>query len=116
VEQVYARARELCRQVENVPQLFTAIWGLRLFYVVRGELHTARELGEQLLILAQRVQDPRLLVGAHQGIGTVLFDSGEFLPAQAHLQQGIRLSGQPQRLHSSLYIRDPSVVATPLRR
>ena len=110
VEQAYARARELCQQVEDVPRLFTALWGLRLFYVVQGELHTARELGEQLLTLAQRVQDPLLLVGAHQGLGTVLFEYGEFLPAQAHLQQGITLSRQLQRRHPSLYIRDPGMV------
>ena len=69
VEQAYARARELCQQVEDVPRLFTALWGLRLFYVVQGALPTARKLGEQLLILAQRVQDPLLLLGAHQGWG-----------------------------------------------
>ena len=110
VEQTYARARELCQQVEDVPRLFTALWGLRLFYAVQGALPTARELGEQLLILAQRVQDPLLLLGAHQGLGTVLFDAGEFLPAQVHLQQGITLSRQLQRRQTSLYIRDPGMV------
>ena len=111
VEQAYARARELCQQVEDVPRLFTALWGLRLFYAVQGELHTARELGEQLLTLAQRVQDPLLLVGAHQGLGTVLFDYGELLLAQAHLQQGITLSRQlPALSIPSLYIRDPGMV------
>jgi predicted ATPase len=110
VEQAFARARELCQQVEDVPLLFTALWGLRLFYVVQGALPTARELGEQLLTLAQRVQEPLLLVGAHQGLGTVLFEYGEFLSAQVHLQQGIALSRQLQRRQTSLYIRDPSMV------
>jgi DNA-binding winged helix-turn-helix (wHTH) protein/predicted ATPase len=110
VEHAYARARELCQQVDDVSRLFTTLWGLRLCYVVRGELHTARQLGEQLLSLAQRVHDPRLLVGAHQGLGTVLFADGAFLLAQGHFQQGITLSRHLQRGHTSLYIRDPGVV------
>jgi predicted ATPase len=54
VEKAYARARELCQQIGETPQLFSALQGLYGFYVVRGELQTARELGEQCLTLAQR--------------------------------------------------------------
>ncbi|MBI3302547.1 MAG: hypothetical protein HYZ72_10805 [Deltaproteobacteria bacterium] len=46
VERAYTRARELCRQVGETPQLFPALFGLRTFYQVRGELQTARELEE----------------------------------------------------------------------
>ena len=41
------------------------LWGLWVFYVMRGELQTARELGEQLLSLAQALQDPLFLLEAH---------------------------------------------------
>ena len=57
VEKAYTRARELCRQVGETPQLFPVLWGLWSFYNTRAELQTARELGEQLLSLAQSVQD-----------------------------------------------------------
>ena len=49
VEKAYTRARELCQQVGETPQLFPVLWGLWAFYLVRAELQTARELGEQLL-------------------------------------------------------------------
>ena len=39
------------------------------FYLVRAEHKTARELGEQLLSLAQSVQDPALLLEAHMALG-----------------------------------------------
>src|SRR6185295_4724596 len=68
VEAVYTRARELCRQVGETPQLFPVLWGLWLFYTARAEHKTARELGEQLLSLAQRVQDPALLLQAHHAL------------------------------------------------
>src|SRR5262249_30066733 len=48
VQCTYARARELCQQLGQLPQLFWALWGLQTFYMVRAELQTAWELGEQL--------------------------------------------------------------------
>jgi len=47
VEQTYARARALCAQVGETPQLLPTLWGLTHFYGTRGALLTARELGEQ---------------------------------------------------------------------
>ncbi|HEY7490121.1 MAG TPA: adenylate/guanylate cyclase domain-containing protein [Candidatus Tectomicrobia bacterium] len=52
VLQAYARARELCQQVGETPQLFWVLQGLWLFYVLRVELQTAQELAEHLLTLA----------------------------------------------------------------
>ncbi len=45
VEQTYARARALCQQVGEIPQLFPTLWGLWWFYEGSGALLTARELG-----------------------------------------------------------------------
>jgi predicted ATPase len=68
-ERVYNRARALCQHVGETPQLYPTLWGLWLFYIERGEVQTARELGEQLLTLAQRAQDPALLVEAYHALG-----------------------------------------------
>jgi len=65
VEQLYLRARALCEQVGEPPQLFRVLWGLRTFYNQRGEYQTIRGLEEQLLSLAQRLQAPDLLLEAH---------------------------------------------------
>jgi predicted ATPase len=96
VEKVYSRARELCQQVGETPQLFPALWGLWVFYLVRAEFQTARELGEQLLRLAQRVHNPVILLGAHSALGTTLFYLGKFVPSKEHLQQSIALY-EPQK-------------------
>jgi predicted ATPase/class 3 adenylate cyclase len=63
---VYSRARELCRRVGETPQLFPVLSGLRLFYHVRADFEPARELSEQLLSLAERLDDPTLIVRAHR--------------------------------------------------
>jgi class 3 adenylate cyclase/DNA-binding winged helix-turn-helix (wHTH) protein len=94
VEYAYVRARELCQQVGETPQLFQALWGLWYFYLVRAEFQTAHELGEQLLNLAQRVQVPVLLLLAHRVLGQTLSFLGEFSTARVHLDRALsRMSG-----------------------
>jgi tetratricopeptide (TPR) repeat protein len=71
-----------------------------LFYVNRGEFQTARELGEQMLSLAQRVQDPARLADAHVLLGNALFFLREWGSARPHLEQGIALyNSQQHRSH-----------------
>jgi predicted ATPase len=91
VEQTYARARELCAQVGQTPQLFPTLWGLCRFYYGRGALPTARELGEQLYRLAQREAAPTPRLEAHDALGGTLFYLGEYPRARMHFEQGIAL-------------------------
>jgi len=111
VEQAYTRAQELCRQIGETPQLFTALLGLSIYFVVRAELQTARELGAQLLRLAQRAQDPVLLVEAYYSLGVTCFWLGEFAPAREYLEQGI-VHYDPQRhgAHLELFGQDGGAV------
>jgi predicted ATPase len=111
VEQAYTRARELCQHIGETPQLFPALLGLSIYYVVRAELQTARELGAQLLSLAQRAQDPVLLVEAHYALGVTFFWLGEFVSAREHLEQGI-VHYDPQRhqAHLALFGQDAGTV------
>jgi len=111
VERTYARARELCQQEEDTPQLFPVLYGMWLFYLVRAQLQTAQELGEQLLSLAQRTQEVVLLLEAHRALGTSLFYAGELAPARLHLEHALALY-DPQE-HRTLAFRsgqDPGVV------
>jgi predicted ATPase len=110
VERVYARARELCRHMADVPQLFPVLWGLWLFYEVRGVLQTARELAAQLLTLAQRQQEPLLLLQAHRAVGQTLLWLGELVPARTYLEEGIALYDAQQRRNLAFhYGPDPGV-------
>ena len=96
VEHAYTRARELCQQVGETPQLFSVLRGLWAYYLTRMELHVAVELGEQLLRLAQSVQSQSLLLRAHFALGQTLFHLGEFSAACTHVEDGITLF-DPQR-------------------
>jgi tetratricopeptide (TPR) repeat protein len=105
VEQTYARARGLCRQVGDTPQLFPTLRGLCWFYVGRGALPTARELGEQLLAVAQHEAAPTPLLEAHVAFGTALFFLGEYAAARTHLEQGITLT-DPATQHAEVLRHD----------
>jgi class 3 adenylate cyclase/predicted ATPase len=89
VGEAYARARELCQRLGAPPQLPAVLVGQFMWYLQRGELQTARELGEQLLSLAQRQGDSDLFLSAHVALGlTTLFCRGEVAAAHAYFVQG----------------------------
>src|SRR5437879_580081 len=79
------------------PELFPVLLGLWRFYIGRLQLHTAQELGEMLLRLAQRAQDPALSVTAHSALGWTLFYLGALRVARMHLEEAIALYTPDQR-------------------
>jgi predicted ATPase len=111
VERVFARARELCQKVGSPPQLCPALWGSWYFSLVGADFQTARELGEQLLALAQDLQDPAHLLLAHRVLGHTLFFPGGLAQARAHLERGMALyDSRRHRSLVALYGQDPGVV------
>ncbi|MGE0825588.1 MAG: adenylate/guanylate cyclase domain-containing protein [Candidatus Binatia bacterium] len=108
LEQVYARARELCRQIGETPLLFRVLGGLWTFHTARAEHKTACELGEQLLTVAQSAQDQSLLLRAHTMLGPSLFFLGDFSSAREQVEQGIALYGSQQ--YRSRALVDPGVI------
>jgi class 3 adenylate cyclase/predicted ATPase len=112
VERAYTRARDLCQQLGETPQLFPVLWGLWYFYFVRAEYRTAQELAEQLLTLARRVQDRTLLLEAYYTLGATLYTLGEWTQAREHLEQSLALY-DPQQYHSLAFMygeQDPGVI------
>jgi class 3 adenylate cyclase/tetratricopeptide (TPR) repeat protein len=110
VEKAYARARELCQQVGETPQVFTVLRGLCGFYLARADLQTSRGLGGQSLRLAQSLQDSALLLQAHYLLGATLFCLGEITLSREHLEQGIALYNPRQHSsHAFIYGQDPGV-------
>jgi predicted ATPase len=97
VERAYARARELCQQVGETPELIPVLFGLWRFYNVRPQLHTACELGDTLLRLAQQAHAPALAVVAHYALGATWLFLGAVPKARQHLEEGIARDTPDQR-------------------
>ena len=102
LEHTYLRARELCRQMGETPELFPVLWGLWGYYISRPVLGLARELAEQLLRLAHHSQAPELLSPAHYAQGVTVTMFGEFAKSRAHLEQAWTL-GNPEQ-HRALTV------------
>jgi DNA-binding SARP family transcriptional activator/predicted ATPase len=110
LSRTYARARELCQQMGETPQLFPALLLLWMFYATRAEHQTALELGEQILSLAQRLQDPLQVAFSNWAPGLSLLYLGEFTLARAHFEQMIAFyDPQQHRSLAFLYGQDPGV-------
>jgi tetratricopeptide (TPR) repeat protein len=112
VENVMARALELCRQMEKTSELFFVLLRLAGLYMTRGEMGTARELAQQCLAMAQggSNQDPLRLLWAHCLLGEISFWRGEFVPARAHLEQGLSLyTSRKDYFRTFRGIDDPAV-------
>jgi predicted ATPase len=78
--------------------------------VVSGNHQDAREVGEELLRLAQREQDPIYLAEAHLTLGGALFCLAEFVPASELLEQGADLyDPQHHQAHTALFAADMGV-------
>ena len=112
VERAYERARELCSQVQDTPQLFRVLLGLYRFYGGRGRLDIAEALTEQLHALAVGSQDPDMLLEGHMARGTILMGVGRFVTARAHLESAIAMYDlERHRTHAVRYNVDPGVVS-----
>jgi class 3 adenylate cyclase/predicted ATPase len=108
VERCCLKARELCLQVGETPELAPTLFGLWRFYIVRTRLKTARELGETLLRLAEH--DPSLSVVAHCALGATAFYSGVLVDSRQHLEEAIQRYTPNLRSGPAFRIgRDPGV-------
>jgi class 3 adenylate cyclase/predicted ATPase len=110
VERLYTQAREMCKKLGETRQLFPVLWGLARVYDQR-DLNVGRELGEQLLGLAERIQEPALLLEAHHERWANLFSLGELSSALTHTERGIELYNPDEhRQYAALYGgHDPGV-------
>jgi class 3 adenylate cyclase/predicted ATPase len=110
VERVYTQAREMCERLGETPQLFPVLWGLARVYDHR-DLNMGCEMGQQLLALAERVQEPALLLEAHHERWANSFSLGEFAAVLNHAERGGKLyNPQEHRQYAFLYGgHDPGV-------
>jgi len=108
VEQCYARALTLCRQIGENPRLLRTLFGLEAFYFIRGQLGMAQKLAEQCLGLAQQQAQPGSLVQAYWTLGQTFFHRGRLPEAQAQVDNGIAL--YTAKLHQPRALQDAGVM------
>ena len=105
IENTYTKAHELCKRVGNTTQMVRALGGLAVLYYVRGEHHRAKELGSEGLALAEKSNEPLLLLLCHWYLGFIDFCFGDHVNALKHLRCALDIYDPDQYHHPLVYLR-----------
>jgi tRNA A-37 threonylcarbamoyl transferase component Bud32/tetratricopeptide (TPR) repeat protein len=112
IEPVFARARELCQELGDPPQLFPVLWAITLFHAIRGDLRQYRRLADDLMTEAERSGDPAFLMAAHHLLGVLLEFEGDIVESSRVLDRGRELHDPAQhKVYTAMYGIDPGMVA-----
>jgi predicted ATPase/class 3 adenylate cyclase len=102
VEQAYNRARHLIEEQGEIPQLFPVLRGLSRYYSYRGEFDKALAIGEQILALGEKYQDPEMSIVGNLVLGTGHAFSDKLAKGLEYLEKGIA-NYDPDRTSSHRY-------------
>jgi predicted ATPase len=91
IGRTYARAWELCQQLDDYSREFTSLRGLQLHHQNLLEMEKAQHFAEEAMRVAERLGDTARLVGGHMSLGAVLFYQGKLEPALAQFRRSFEL-------------------------
>jgi predicted ATPase/class 3 adenylate cyclase len=80
---ILLRARELCQRIDDPPQLFGIMLGMWEWRIVRGDLRLCVDLAADGMALAERLNDPGVMMEALFMPGVTKFYRAEFAGARA---------------------------------
>ena len=110
VGSAYLRARELCRQLGETPDVSEVLWGLWTFHTLRADLGTALEIAEEFLRLAPQLQYAGLAMCGHWVLEITFMHLGELTRSMEHFENGLSLyDSDPHLQDAFLYALDPGV-------
>ena len=112
VEACYQRARELCRELGDTPQLVPVLHGLWTYYIVRAQHTSAFALGEQVLQLGTSTNDDGLVLQGNMEVGWSHYFLGELEQAREHLERVLALYDHERHSsHAFTYGDNPATSA-----
>lgn len=110
VSAVYARCHQLC-QILGRPPGPPILRALALAALALTRIEECHALGDHMMSLADRDDDPVLRVEAHYVIAMALLLSGAAVPARTHLEASMdHYDRARSAVHIGLYSQDPAVV------
>jgi DNA-binding SARP family transcriptional activator/predicted ATPase len=109
VSSVYSRCRQLC-QILGRPPSPPILRALALASLAKVKIEECHALGDHMLSLADRDDDPVLRAEAHYVIAMALLLSGAAVPARAQLEASLAHYDRARSAaHIGLYSQDPGV-------
>ena len=112
IERVFTRARQLCQEFHDPPQLIPVLWATTLFLLIRGNLRECRDRADEMMGQAERSGEPAYLMAAHHVGGVVREFLGDMVEASRLLERCRELHSPPEHLkYTALYGQDPGMTA-----
>jgi class 3 adenylate cyclase/tetratricopeptide (TPR) repeat protein len=112
VERSFARALELSERLDDIPRLMDVRRGLFSYYYARGALALAREQGQHVATLGQRMNDRSSQMLGYWMLGCMASWQGEFATARRELEDAVALYDPNEQKSKTLALQiDPGVNA-----
>jgi predicted ATPase/DNA-binding SARP family transcriptional activator len=92
VSRAWARAHELCQQVDDSERLFGALWGLGTVHTARAEFKLLQEVAAQLLTIGEQRASGKWQMAGHFFVGLTELHTGSLLRAQASFETACQLA------------------------
>lgn len=90
---VFARLRDVGQRLGIAYARQRGLMGLRLVLLVRGELAAAREIGAEMIALAEELGDPAVIGNSYVLLGMTLFSFGDAAAARQYTERGRSVLG-----------------------
>jgi predicted ATPase len=112
IEPVFARARQLCHELNDPPELFPVLWAITLFHGIRGDLRIYKERADELMVLAESSGKPAFLMAAHHLVGVSREFLGDMVEASRVLDRGRELHVPAEHLsYTAMFGLDPGMIS-----
>jgi adenylate cyclase len=91
VESIYKGALELCERYGEIPNSFPILRALASFYTYLGQMDKSKSFGEQILGLAEQLDDDYMKIEGHLILGFSTAFSGDLHKGLEYLEKGIAI-------------------------
>ena len=112
LESTFTRARALCQQLGNPPELFPVLWNLGFFNMIRGDLALVRDQTATLRRQAEQLARPAFLMAVDHLAGVAAEFTGDFVESSRLLERAREQHVPAQHeAYNEMFGIDPGMVA-----
>jgi predicted ATPase len=112
LESTFARARQLCHQLDDPPELFPVLWNLTFFSMIRGDLEVVRGQTSTLMAQAEASGNPAYLMAVHHVAGVSAEFTGDIVESSRLLERARELHDPARhKAYTATFGVDPGMVA-----
>jgi predicted ATPase len=112
LESTFARARQLCQELEDPAELFPVLWNLAFFRMIRGDLSVVRQEIATLSDRAEAAGDPAYMMAVSHLAGVTAEFTGDVVESNRLLERARALHDPAKHeAYTAMFGIDPGMVA-----